>query len=205
MELKLSLDDFFPRSVITTPFGWDTKTFPTRPRLHHAVDRAGSGIVHTPVEAESSQWIDDDAEGCSVLRLFFPGGEFRMLHFIRGELESAVLSAALVKAPIPAGTPIGPTGNHGLSVPLNGGTGRHVHYCLILEPGVYDDKLKILAGAGWNNDHMSDYRSQYGKAFIADTAARGVRWMNEFIVARADPYYDGKLRFVVNTTKLWNV
>lgn len=205
MRLAITPSLFFPHSTITTGFGWDPYTYPGHPRIHTAVDRAGKGIVHTPIAAEKTAWLDNDAEGCSVFRLFFDGGEFRMLHFLRGELDSGALAAALAGAPLGQGAPIGPTGNHGLSVSKSGGDGRHVHYSLILEPGAYDEDLKTLAGAGWNSDHSADYRSRLGPAFIAQAAQRGIRWMNAFIIARADPYYDGKLRFYVNTDRLFSM
>jgi hypothetical protein len=205
MNLPLDCSVFFPSSTITTGFGWDPLTFPGHPRIHTAVDRAGKGIVHSPVSASRTAWIDNDAEGCSVFRLFFDGGEFRMLHFLRAELDSGALAAAIAHAPLAKGAPIGPTGNHGLSVPMNGGTGRHVHYSLILEPGAYDNDLQVLSGGSWNSDRTSDYRAKYGAPFISQAAQRGIQWMNEFCIARNDPYYDGKLRFYINTYRFFGM
>ena len=125
--LSLSPSVFFPGSVVTTPFGWDDRTFPGRPRIHPAVDRAGKGIVHSPIAATRVIWIDNDAEECSVLRLLFVGGEIRLLHFIRSELDSGALAAGIAGASLDLGAPLGPTGNHGLSVSKSGGDGRHVH------------------------------------------------------------------------------
>jgi len=86
MELKdLRTDIFFPDSTITTPFGWDAETFPDAPRIHHAIDRAGPGVIRLPFDAERLEWAGADANGCSVLRAFALDGalELRMLHFIR--------------------------------------------------------------------------------------------------------------------------
>lgn len=206
--MKLAIDHsvFLPYSLVTTDFGWDPWTFPGRPRIHPAVDRAGSGIVRSPVAAARSQWINNDAEGSSVLRLFFEGGEFRMLHFIREELDSGALAAAIAGAPLALGAAIGPTGNHGLSVSKNGkGTGRHVHYSLVLEPGVYDDDLRYQVGRDWNADRTGEYRSKYGPDFSAQVTQRGISWMNEIVIARNDPYYNGSLRYYVNTGKLFDL
>jgi hypothetical protein len=197
MELKVD-KGFFLNSQVTTAFGWDPFTFKARPRIHPALDRAGKGIVFCPVEAERSKWIDDDAEGCSVLRLFFPGGELRMLHFIREELDSGALSAGLAGAGLKMGSPIGPTGNHGLSASVNGGDGRHVHFSLILEPGAYDDELRAKIGSIWDSDYSADYRARYGTPFIDEAKKRGITWMNARIIARHDPYYSGAIRFYVN-------
>lgn len=200
-----SLSNFFPGSIITTDFGWDPWTFRGRPRIHVAVDRAGPGLVRSPIEAEQSSWIDNDAEGCSVFRLFFEGGEFRMLHFLREELDSGALASAITHAPLALGAPIGPVGNHGLSVPSRGGSGRHVHYSLILEPGIYDDDLAVLVGERWAEDLSSTYRTRLGPAFTSQVTIRGIQWMNESIIARKDPYYNGALRFYLNTNRLFGL
>jgi hypothetical protein len=198
MKLNVDASVFFPGSQVTTAFGWDPYTFRNRPRIHPAIDRAGKGLVHSPLKAERSAWIDNDAEGCSVLRLFFEGGELRLLHFIRGELDSGALAAAITGAGLEAGAPIGPTGNHGLSVAAGSGDGRHVHYSLVLEPGVYDDDLATKIGSIWNSDYSSSYRDRYKQPFIDEVRARGITWMNAHIIARHDPYYDGKLRLYIN-------
>jgi hypothetical protein len=205
MELRLHPEFFFPKSVITTPFGWDAETFPSAPRLHHAVDRAGKGSVFSPVKAEKVIWIDSDSQGNSVLRLIFLGGEVRILHFLRDELDSLILASAISNAGIDAGTRIGPAGNKGISISSSGGDGRHIHYSLILSPGAYDDQLAQLAGPGWNSDRSSDFRAKYGKAFIQEAAIRGVRWMNQYVIAKADPYYVGRIRFVVDSVKLFGL
>ena len=199
MRLTIDPNVYFPSSQVSVGFGWDPFTFPGRPRIHTAIDRAGPGVVRCPVKAERSAWIDDDAEDCSVLRLFFPGGELRLLHFIRGELDSGALAAGLAKAGLALGAPIGPAGNHGLSVSSRkGGDGRHVHCSLILEPGQYDDDLAARIGASWNSDRSADYRSHYGQPFIAQASQRGITWMSAHIIARHDPYYSGALRFYVD-------
>jgi hypothetical protein len=200
MKLLLCPEVFFPGSTVTTRFGWDTD--PPGPRIHHAIDRAGSGIVHSPIAASSSAWIDNDAQACSVIRLIIDGGELRLLHFIRSELVEDTLQDLLKGASIEAGQPLGPTGNHGLSIPSKGGTGRHVHYSLVLKPGAYDKDLADHFGPGWKNDWSADYRAKYGRAYIEEAAKRGVRWANDSIIAKADPYADGRLRFYVNTTTL---
>jgi hypothetical protein len=196
--LPLSPSVFFPGSIVTTPFGWDATSFPGRPRIHPAVDRAGKGIVRSPLAAKKAVWIDNDAEGCSVLRLFFDGGELRLLHFIREELDSGALAAGIAGAPLELGAPIGPAGNHGLSVSTKGGDGRHVHCSLILEPKVYDSVLAARIGSIWASDYSKDYRAQYGAAFSAQAAQRGIEWMNAYIIARHDPYYSGSIRYFVN-------
>ncbi|HOX30895.1 MAG TPA: hypothetical protein PLB91_01115 [Spirochaetales bacterium] len=198
MKLNVYPTIFLPGSQVTTGFGWDPYTFPSRPRIHTAIDRAGPGVVRCPLEAERSVWIDDDAEGCSVLRLFFSGGELRLLHFIRGELDSGALAAGLSGAGLALGDPIGPAGNHGLSVKAKGGTGRHVHCSLVLEPGQYDGDLEARIGSIWHNDYSTDYRARYGQPFVAQAKQRGIKWMNAHIIARFDPYYNGALRFYVN-------
>jgi hypothetical protein len=198
MKLSIRPDIFFPGSVITTDFGWDTKTFPGKPRIHAALDRAGPSRVHTPIESERSAWLDNDAEGNSVLRLFFPGGEFRMLHFIRDELDSGCLAAALAGAGLAIGAPIGPVGNHGIFVASKGGTGRHVHLSLIVEPDSYDEDLAERIGSGWNTDSSADYLARYGSAYANQVKQRGIEWMNEHLIARHDPYYGGRLRYYVN-------
>jgi hypothetical protein len=198
MKLDIDPSVFLPGSQIAVGFGWDPCTFKNRPRIHTAIDRAGMGIVRSPIAAEKTAWIDNDAEYCSVFRLFFAGGELRMLHFIRGELDSGALAAALVGAGLEIGAPIGPTGNHGLSVSSNGGNGRHVHYSIILEPGVYNDDLEARLGASWNSDYSANFRAKYGPAFIDQVKQRCITWMNTKVIARHDPYYNGALRFYVN-------
>jgi hypothetical protein len=191
---------FFPGSTITTRFGWDEDTFAGRPRIHPAIDRAGRGTVYVPVNALSCQWIDADSEGCSVLRLFFPGGELRLLHFNRDELDSGILASCLANASISKDSPIGSAGNTGISVSKRGGDGRHVHLSLIVEPGRYDDQLHRVIGDGWNNDRSSDWRARYGKPFIDECQKRSIFWMNQHIIARYDPYYSGKPRFFIDPT-----
>jgi hypothetical protein len=198
MKLNIDPSVFLSNSQVTTGFGWDPYTFKNRPRIHPAIDRAGRGIVRSPLKARRAIWIDDDAEGCSVLRLLFEGGELRLLHFIRGELDSGALAAAIAGAGLEIGSPLAPTGNHGLSVSSGKGDGRHVHYSLVLEPGAYDDDLLARIGQIWNSDYTSTYRARYGQSFIVDAAKRGITWMNAHVIARHDPYYDGKLRFYVN-------
>ena len=125
-----------------------------------------------------------------------------MLHFIRAEIDKATLELALAHRPIPMGTTIGKTGNHGLSVSQNGGSGKHVHYSLILEPGKYDDALESSFGPGWKDDQRAAMRKAYGQVFDDQVKKRGIQWMNENIIAREDPYYNSALRYYVNTAPL---
>lgn len=193
---------FFPGSVITTRFGWDP--VPPGPRIHHAVDRAGTGIVCLPFDAERAEFIRADAQGNSVLRLFAAGGalELRLLHFLPGELSGEIQAACHIKRgrPLPAGTPIGPAGNAGLSVSVTGGDGRHVHYSLLLSPGAYDAELSRLA-PGWSSDASPAWRAQYGEAFDKEKRTRGIRWINGLALIKHDPW-TGKDRIIVNTASV---
>jgi hypothetical protein len=189
---------FFPGSTVTTRFGWDEYTFPGRPRIHPAIDRAGRGTISVPVDAASSQWIRADSQGCSVLRLFFRGGELRMLHFNQAELSNGALAKALVGAPIAKGEKIGPAGNTGLSVSKSGGDGRHLHLSLVLEPGTYDDQLCRVIGDGWNVDRAVSWRDRYGRPFIDECSRRSITWMNQHVIARYDPYYNGRMRYYID-------
>jgi hypothetical protein len=198
MKLHVDPSVFLPGSAVTTGFGWDPFTFPARPRIHPAIDRAGKGVVRAPIAADRTAWIDNDAEFCSVFRIFFLGGELRMLHFIRDELDSGALASALAGAGLEIGSPIGPTGNHGLSVSSGKGDGRHVHYSLIFEPGVYNEDLEERLGSSWNADYSSSFGSKYGPAYIAEAKKRGITWANTKVIARHDPYYNGALRFYVH-------
>jgi hypothetical protein len=194
---ELGLANFFPGSTITTRFGWDKD--PPGPRLHHAVDRAGPGVVHLPFDAEKVEWIDADAQGNSVIRAFADSGalELRMLHFLKEEVDPAFLHAALKGGPAPSGFPIGPTGNKGIFVASSEGTGRHVHYSLLLKPGVYDEDLDQIA-PGWNIDLKDQLVNEHGSAFIRECAARGVRWINTKALEKVDPW-TGKARILIDT------
>lgn len=194
---ELSLDVFFPGSTITTRFGWDRD--PPGPRIHHAVDRAGPGVVRLPFDAERIEWVDADANGCSVLRAFADGGalELRMLHFLREELDPAVREAANSSGGLGAGQVIGPAGNKGMSISGNGGDGRHVHYQLMLKPRIYDGELEHLAPL-WSVDRKDELARRYGPTFLRECAARGIAWINEQALERSDPW-TGRQRIIIDT------
>jgi hypothetical protein len=189
---------FYPGSSITTRFGWDPD--PPGPRIHHAVDRAGSAaIVCLPFAAERVEWIDEDANGCSVLRAFCDDStlELRMLHFLRAELSPGILEAVAKGRPTLTGQPIGPAGNKGLAVSKHGGDGRHVHYQLMLVPGAYDAELDTLAPT-WSVDRRKELAARYGPAFLRDCVAREVAWINERALCRRDPW-TGRLRIIIDS------
>lgn len=192
---------FYPGSVITTRFGWDLD--PPGPRLHHAIDRAGSAsIVCLPFAAERVQWIDSDANGCSVLRVFADSGaiELRMLHFLGDELSPGIPYAIKGGHGLLCGQPIGPAGNMGLSVSKHGGDGRHVHYQLMLIPGVFDDELSAIAPT-WNVDRRKELAVRYGSAFLRECAVRQVTWINERALCRMDPW-TSKPRVIIDSVGL---
>jgi hypothetical protein len=197
---ELDLDNFFPGSSITTRFGWDLD--PPGPRIHHAVDRAGPGIVCLPFAAERVEWTDEDANGCSVLRVFADGDalELRLLHFIKAELSPGILAAVAAKQGLPSGQPIGPTGNKGLSVSTIGGDGRHVHYQLMLKPGIYDEELNHIAPA-WAIDRRDALSAKYGPVFVRECASRRVTWINERALQRADPW-TGRQRIIIDSARI---
>jgi hypothetical protein len=194
---ELDLENFFPGSTITTRFGWDLD--PPGPRIHHAIDRAGKGIVCLPFAAERMEWVDEDANGCSVLRAFADGGAFelRLLHFIKAELSPGILAAVQARQGLPSGQPIGPAGNKGLSVSLFGGDGRHVHYQLMLKPGIYDQELEHIL-PGWSIDRRDELARRYGPAFVRECATRGITWINEQALERADPW-TGRQRIIIDS------
>jgi hypothetical protein len=203
MLSELELVNFFPGSTITTRFGWDKD--PPGPRIHHAVDRAGPGDVRLPFDAEKVEWIDADGQGNSVIRAFADGGalELRMLHFIRAEIDPDFLHAALAGHAVKEGAKIGPTGNKGLSVAtVPGGTGRHVHYSLLLRPGIYDDELDALS-PGWRVDLRDQLAHEHGPAFIRECTARGVIWINPEAMQKQDPW-TGKARIIIDTARILN-
>jgi hypothetical protein len=202
---ELKLENFFPGSTITTLFGWDKD--PPGPRIHHAIDRAGQGIVTLPFEAERIEWIDHDGLGCSVLRAFADDGalELRLLHFNKEELSPGILPAAAAGAGLPKGQPIGPTGNTGLSIARvrpdgTKGDGRHVHYQLMLKPGHYEAELDELC-PGWQNDDKQELSRALGEAFVTECAARKVAWINTKALCRSDPW-TGRLRIIIDTAEI---
>ena len=152
-----------------------------------------------PIEAERVEWYDADAQGNSVIRAFAHDRtvELRMLHFIKEELNPAFLELALKRAAVPAGMEIGPVGNKGLSVAAAGGTGRHVHYSLMLTPLIYDDYLDETF-PGWNIDKSEEYEKRYGPAFVVERAKRQVIWYSDRALCKMDPW-TGKRRYIVDS------
>jgi hypothetical protein len=210
--------DFFPRSSITLNYGIDAKTFPGKPRIH-PIDRAlpldldrryQEFPVYVPCIYKKTKWIDDDGTGCaqtgrpgnSVLRLLGDGFEVRILHFRKEEMSEEFRALMIQELPAFPGDPIGPAGNKGLSIGLNGHSGRHIHYELILEPGKYDDDLtEKYGGLEWKKDYLPAYVNEYGSKLELDRLRRRVSWMNSQVIARIDPGY-GKLMYSVNSYKL---
>lgn len=188
---ELHPEVFFPDSIPTTPFGWDPVTFPEAPRIHHAVDRAGAGVVSAPFAASRVAWVDQDAQGNSVLRLFAGPLELRMLHFRKAELAREVLSAVEAGTGLPAGQPLAPAGDVGI------GTGRHLHYQFMLTPVEEYPEIDELA-PGWLEDDSGKMRERYGMAFVREVAARSILWINERALCRRDPW-TGKLRLIIDS------
>jgi len=202
--MNLAFDPgFFPKSTVTTKFGWDDKTYPRSPRIHHAVDRAGPGVVSVPIDVDRVKWVDEDGLGCSVLRLQGNGFELRCLHFIKTELNATLVDAIKNYLSVKSGVVIGPAGNKGLSVASKGGTGRHVHYQLLLEPGAYDDQLDAIH-PGWLDNKIPEYTAKYGKKFTIEIAYRGILWMNEVAMEKYDPWF-GKRLYCVDPLTLYGL
>jgi hypothetical protein len=194
---------FFPLSEITLPFGWDPKTLDT-PRIHQANDRAlpwpyikdfDKHIVYNPAQVLTTAWIDDDGLGNTILRLMGDGFELRCLHFARSELDEETRALIIQRLPIQQGARIGPAGNVGISL------GRHVHYMLIVDPGRYDGELEQKWGEGWNRDRCKEYVARYGQPFTDQIKSRKISWMNEYIIAKTDPYRRQTV-YVVDAMKL---
>jgi hypothetical protein len=203
-ESQMKLTDlresiFFPGSSITTPFGWDAETFPDAPRIHHAIDRAGPGVIRLPFDAERIEWIGADANGCSVLRAFALDGalELRMLHFIRDELKPEILRSAVVGRGAPAGIELGPAGNKGLSVSTTRGDGRHLHYQLMLRPGAFDAELDQLTPA-WSTNQREALAKRWGIAFLRECVTRKITWINGIALERMDPW-TGRKRIIIDS------
>ena len=203
--MSFDVAGFYPESVITTRFGWDATTFPGAPRIHHAVDRAGPGIVRIPFDADRVEWHDADAQGNSVLRAFADGGamELRMLHFLPGELSAELRESIKHAREVPRGTPIGPVGNKGIAVAAAGGTGRHVHYSLMLMPGFYDDQLDEVA-PGWRLDRTAEFSRLYGSHFVVERTRRAIRWMNDKVICKGDPWTNAE-RLVVDSATIFGL
>jgi hypothetical protein len=194
----------FPGSSITTGFGWDKMTFPKAPRIHHAIDRAGKGNIFCPIDAGRVKWLDEDSNGCSVLRLIGDGIEIRMLHFIKDEVNPAVMDAVANKSALAISTVIGPAGNKGQSVStVKGGSGRHLHYQTMLEPGVHDRFLASVR-ADWDVDNTKVFTAQYGKLFTAEVKKRGIWWMNDYVIFKHDAISASE-KYVIDSTVFFNL
>ncbi|MBL8967012.1 MAG: hypothetical protein JNG85_08385 [Spirochaetaceae bacterium] len=178
---------FFPGAQVTTRFGWDLE--PPGPRIHHAIDKAGRGIVCAPFGFERVEWIDRDALGCSVLRCFADSGqiELRILHFLKAELSPGLADAISRGRGLPAGAPLAPAGNVGLSLSRSGGDGRHVHYSLLLDHTAYGLEMTSLR-PGWGVDKRAEFTKRYGPEFEADCKRRQVRWISEVACGKHDPW-----------------
>jgi len=185
---------FFPGSQITTAFGWDPDPR-FGPRVHHAVDRAGAGMVRLPFAAKRLDWKNADTVGNSVLRAFAdPGIELRMLHFRPNERTPDLLNALRNGRGLPAGAPLAPAGDVGI------GSGRHVHYQLMLDPECDWTELDKLV-PGWTQDDKTDWLSRYGLAFALERSRRGIRWINTRALRRADPW-TGMDRIIIDSATI---
>ena len=189
MKLRdIDVKGFYPGAVVTTPFGWDTKSFPDTPRIHAAVDKISPGVeVTCPIETEWTKFIKDDGQGNSILRLVATGIELRIYHFNFSELSPE--SGALIRQglPIDKGSKIGPAGNTGVCLGADGG--RHIHYQLILDPAKYSDELELIMGKGWDDNRIDEYSSKYGQLFVNQLRYRGITVYNEKLIARKDQYW----------------
>jgi hypothetical protein len=204
----------YPSSTITVPFGWDSKTFPDAPRIHHAIDRAlpdkliaskgfrrGDYPVFAPCNFDGAAWIDADATGSSVLRLIkADGAELRILHFIKAELFPGV-ARAIGETGISEGAPIGPAGNQGLSVSKTGGDGRHIHYSWIIPIARYtSNALDRKYGERWRVSETKKWNDLYGEPFRKDLIKRGISSINADFIIKTDPYIPGNVLIVNSYT-----
>ena len=188
-------------SVVTTGFGWDSGPVGNKhpevwPRIHHAIDRAGPGIMTVPVTFDFAQWIPKDSLGCSVLRLINPREELRLLHINVSEMEPVTLDKLIQGKPLNKLDKIAPCGNTGMSFGDNGG--RHVHYTYMVLPGSYDDELIERFGDCWKQDKIPSMLANFGPDVARQIKARRISWMNSYVVCKVDPYWE-KLMYVMNT------
>lgn len=201
---------FFPRSVVTVPFGVDAKTF-GEPRLHIAVDRAlpltleprfGEFPVCNPATLIKTVLYPDDGTTLhgSMIRLVGASFEIRMLHFIPAELRPAALARLRSGTPLDRGDAIGPAGNKGLAVSNIGGSGRHVHYTLVLKPGVHDEEL-AARWPDWKKDETPQWGETYGAVIREELRRKNVQWGNAHVIARIDPHW-GVLTYQVDSMGL---
>lgn len=202
------LKDFFSGSIITTPFGWDRGPADAAnldpcgnvwPRLHHAIDRFGREVVESPIDAEAVIFLPRDAQGNSVLRLIGDDAEARLYHFRQAEFSDEAAAAIETGGKLAMGAPIAPAGDVGL-----GFGGAHLHYSIILWPGAYDDFLKEALGDEWDIDRTAAMAAQYGKPFLGQIAQRRVKWMNDAIIARVDPF-SGRLGYFVDSWRIFGL
>jgi len=202
---------FFPESTITIPFGIDNKTFPGNPRCH-PIDRAlpinkekryKDFPIYNPCEVIKTKWIDDNGAGVSILRLIGEGFELRLLHLLREELFPDTRALILNGLPIDKGSIIGPAGNYGLSVSNFGGSGRHVHYSLTLEKGIYDSDLDEKWGNLWKKNDKDNLIKKYGPYLKEDMKNRGggIKLMNNFLHEYIDPFMK-KESYIVDSYNL---
>jgi hypothetical protein len=212
-----SLDLLPSGSKVTTNFGWDIgpknvdelqKDLEVKvwPRIHHAIDEVGPGIMVVPFDCDSTEWIPKDSAGCSELRLIKndetgkPVYELRLLHINEKEIDKDTFVLIKNKKGLKKGTKLAPCGNTGLSFGDNGG--YHVHYSFYCMPGIFDKELDDRFGDYWKENKTKDLTTQYGKPFTNQIALRAIIWINSYAVKRWDRLWSRNM-IILNTKKVF--
>lgn len=199
--------DWFRGAVNSgTPFGYDVKTFPGKPRLHPAQDYSPLNskrletIAYSVINGQI-EWLVD-TQGNSVFWQKGTGLDVRYYHFHREELSSEAIAAMTVKGfSMNAGTPIGPAGNVGISVASAGNDGSHVHLVIIAYPELYDSVADIVGVKFWHVNKIDQYIKQYGQPFKDIVDKWQIEWMNEDVIARFDPFRQ-RMGYFLNPKKV---